>query len=75
MILCTEQKMAISRKQLLAELLPGLNELFGIEYRKYGDGRRDDRNKQIHGATESEQGVIERGYQTPPESHTKGSSV
>ena len=29
--------MAISRSQLLKELLPGLNALFGLEYEKYGD--------------------------------------
>lgn len=29
--------MAISRAQLLKELLPGLNELFDIEYKKYGN--------------------------------------
>jgi hypothetical protein len=29
--------MAISRAQLLKELLPGLNALFGLEYAKYGD--------------------------------------
>ena len=29
--------MAISRAQLLKELLPGLNALFGMEYPKYGD--------------------------------------
>jgi len=29
--------MAISRAQLLKELLPGLNALFGMEYAKYGD--------------------------------------
>lgn len=28
--------MAISRAQLLKELLPGLNELFGLEYKRYG---------------------------------------
>jgi hypothetical protein len=27
--------MAISRAQLLKELLPGLNALFGLEYKKY----------------------------------------
>jgi hypothetical protein len=27
--------MAITRKQLLKELLPGLNKLFGMEYSKY----------------------------------------
>ncbi len=29
--------MAISRAQLLKELLPGLNALFGLEYKKYED--------------------------------------
>ena len=29
--------MAISRAQLLKELLPGLNALFGLEYEKYGE--------------------------------------
>ena len=29
--------MAISRAQLLKELLPGLNALFGLEYEKYED--------------------------------------
>ena len=29
--------MAISRAQLLKELLPGLNALFGMEYKKYGE--------------------------------------
>ena len=29
--------MAISRAQLLKELLPGLNALFGLEYKRYGD--------------------------------------
>ena len=29
--------MAISRAQLLKELLPGLNALFGLEYQKYED--------------------------------------
>jgi len=29
--------MAISRSQLLKELLPGLNALFGLEYKRYGD--------------------------------------
>ena len=29
--------MAISRAQLLKELLPGLNALFGLEYAKYGE--------------------------------------
>ena len=29
--------MAISRAQLLKELLPGLNALFGMEYERYGE--------------------------------------
>ena len=29
--------MAISRAQLLKELFPGLNALFGLEYEKYDD--------------------------------------
>ena len=29
--------MAISRAQMLKELLPGLNALFGLEYQKYDD--------------------------------------
>ena len=28
---------AISRSQLLKELLPGLNYLFGLEYKRYGE--------------------------------------
>lgn len=33
--------MAISRAQLLKQLLPGLNELFGMEYRRYGQEYRE----------------------------------
>ena len=33
--------MAISRAQLLKELLPGLNALFGLEYAKYADEARE----------------------------------
>ena len=33
--------MAISRAQLLKELLPGLNALFGLEYAKYGDQHKE----------------------------------
>ena len=32
--------MAISRAQLLKELLPGLNALFGMEYARYGEEDR-----------------------------------
>ena len=33
--------MAISRSQLLKELLPGLNALFGLEYTKYGEEHKE----------------------------------
>ena len=33
--------MAISRAQLLKELLPGLNALFGLEYARYGEEHKD----------------------------------
>lgn len=33
--------MAISRAQLLKELLPGLNGLFGLEYKRYGEEHKD----------------------------------
>jgi len=33
---------AISRSQLLKELLPGLNALFGLEYKRYDEQHKDD---------------------------------
>ena len=33
--------MAVSRAQLLKELLPGLNALFGLEYAKYGEEHKE----------------------------------
>ena len=33
--------MAISRAQLMKELLPGLNALFGLEYKKYGEEHKE----------------------------------
>jgi len=33
--------MAISRAQMLKELLPGLNALFGLEYKKYGEEHKE----------------------------------
>jgi hypothetical protein len=33
--------MAISRAQLLKELLPGLNAVFGLEYKKYGEEHKE----------------------------------
>ena len=33
--------MAISRAQLMKELLPGLNALFGLEYARYGQEHKE----------------------------------
>jgi hypothetical protein len=33
--------MAVSRAQLLKELLPGLNALFGMDYKSYGDEHKE----------------------------------
>jgi hypothetical protein len=41
--------MAISRADLLKELLPGLNEVFGIEYAKY--------NRKLFGGNEAVHGL------------------
>jgi hypothetical protein len=46
--------MAISRAQLLKELLPGLNALFGLEYARYGE-----EHKQIFEAESSERSFEE----------------
>jgi hypothetical protein len=46
--------MAISRAQLLKELLPGLNALFGLEYAKYGE-----EHKEIYGTETSERSFEE----------------
>ena len=37
--------MAISRAQLLKELLPGLNALFGLEYARYGEETKEMKYK------------------------------
>lgn len=66
--------MAISRKELLKELLPGLNELFGIEYTKYGK-QRYERNKQAHGAQTVDGLRLDVCYQAPPEKYTKSSNI
>lgn len=42
--------MAISRAKLLKELLPGLNELFGMEYAKY--------NRKLYGGNNAIHGLI-----------------
>ena len=65
--------MAISRAQLLKELLPGLNALFGLEYQKYGE-----EHKEIFEAETSERSFEEEtklsGFGTAPVKE-EGSSI
>jgi hypothetical protein len=57
--------MAISRSQLLKELLPGLNALFGMEYKRYGE-----EHKEIYETESSERSFEEEtklaGFGTAP---------
>lgn len=57
--------MAISRAQLLKELLPGLNALFGLEYARY-----DEEHKEIYETETSERSFEEEtklsGFQAAP---------
>lgn len=57
--------MAISRAQLLKELLPGLNALFGLEYARYGE-----EHKEIYETETSERSFEEEtklsGFQAAP---------
>lgn len=57
--------MAISRSQLLKELLPGLNALFGLEYKKY-----EEEHKEIFETESSERSFEEEvklsGFATAP---------
>jgi len=57
--------MAISRAQLLKELLPGLNALFGMEYKRYGE-----EHKEIFDIEKSERSFEEEtklaGFQAAP---------
>ena len=57
--------MAISRAQLLKELLPGLNALFGLEYARYGE-----EHKEIYETETSERSFEEEtklsGFSTAP---------
>ena len=46
--------MAISRAQLLKELLPGLNALFGMEYARY-----DDEHSEIYDTESSDRSFEE----------------
>ena len=65
--------MAISRAQLLKELLPGLNALFGLEYKKYGE-----EHKEIYETETSERSFEEEtklsGFSAAPVK-TEGSAI
>ena len=65
--------MAISRAQLLKELLPGLNALFGLEYAKYGE-----EHKEIYETETSERSFEEEtklsGFSAAPVK-TEGSAI
>lgn len=65
--------MAISRAQLLKELLPGLNVLFGLEYKTYGE-----QHKEIYETETSERSFEEElklsGFSAAPVK-TEGSAV
>lgn len=65
--------MAISRAQLLKELLPGLNALFGLEYAKYGE-----EHKEIYETETSERSFEEEtklsGFSAAPVKN-EGSSI
>jgi hypothetical protein len=61
--------MAISRANLLKELLPGLNALFGMEYATYGE-----EHKEIYEVETSELSLKKRRNSlasTPPQLRTK----
>jgi hypothetical protein len=65
--------MAISRSQLLKELLPGLNALFGLEYNRYGE-----EHKEIYEVESSERSFEEEtklsGF-APAPVKTEGSAI
>jgi len=65
--------MAISRAQLLKELLPGLNALFGLEYAKYGE-----EHKEIYEAETSDRSFEEEtklsGFGAAP-TKTEGAAI
>ena len=65
--------MAISRAQLLKELLPGLNALFGLEYKQYGE-----EHKEIYEIESSERSFEEEtklsGFAAAP-TKTEGGAV
>jgi hypothetical protein len=53
--------MAISRAQLLKELLPGLNALFGMEYKRYGE-----EHKELYEQETSEEETKLSGFSAAP---------
>ena len=65
--------MAISRSQLLKELLPGLNALFGMEYSRYGE-----EHKEIYDVESSERSFEEEtklsGFSAAP-SKSEGAAI
>ena len=65
--------MAISRAQMMKELLPGLNALFGLEYKQY-----DDESKQVYETESSERAFEEEvklsGFGAAPVK-SEGSSI
>ena len=65
--------MAISRSQLLKELLPGLNALFGLEYKRYGE-----EHKEIYDIESSERSFEEEvklsGFGAAP-TKTEGAAI
>lgn len=50
--------MAITRAQLLKELLPGLNELFGLEYDKYTQEQFPDYIVEVDFNEQKDSGVV-----------------
>ena len=67
--------MAISRAELLKELLPGLNELFGMEYKSYAQRQREAMggNEYIHAARQI--GDSKTDVQTSHEVHTQEARI
>ena len=63
--------MAISRAQLLKELLPGLNALFGMEYAKYGEEHGEIFETESMGFSITEEAVEDNLYDSLSARYTK----
>ena len=50
--------MAITRAQLLKELMPGLNELFGLEYSKYSQEHFPDYIEEVDFNEQEDSGLV-----------------